>query len=366
MNRDTMTTKERMRAALAGQAVDRLPFWPKLFGAYQQARLAPFSDMSIRDLHRWIGSDQHDFSPLCTRERHHTSSSKVETTCNERSTIYHTPHGDTALRESWDAASQSWHPIAHPIHDLHTLQLMIKYYSDLSYEYDAEKHEAACARQRELGEDSFTGATIGESPLMHFIEYLAGVETAHLLLADYPQEVEALFSAMHAGLLHRSELEAAYSPADTLYFCENTSTTLISPAQFRQYCLPHLRDYGSIAHAANRTMTLHMCGHLKALLPDLATLPVDAFEAFTSPTLGNTTLLDGRTACPQTCLIGGTNAMLWLRTAQEIIAQLDADLSVLPHHRALVITSAGVMPPMTAPETIQTVCEWVQHYHAVM
>jgi len=32
---------------------------------------------------------------------------------------------------------------------------------------------------------------------------------------------------------------------------------------------------------------------------------VAAFEAFTSPTLGNTTLLDGRTACPDKCLIGG-------------------------------------------------------------
>jgi uroporphyrinogen-III decarboxylase len=145
---------------------------------------------------------------------------------------------------------------------------------------------------------------------------------------------------------------------------ENTSTTLISPQQYRKYCYRHISDYGHICQANGRTMALHMCGHLKLLLPTLATLPVQAFEAFTSPTLGNTTLEDGRTACPDKCLIGGTNAILWTRPAHEIIAQIEQDLDVLPHHRGIAITSAGVMPPLCKPETIQAVCAWVKQYPA--
>ena len=107
-----------------------------------------------------------------------------------------------------------------------------------------------------------------------------------------------------------------------------------------------------------------MCGHLKALLPDMARLPAQAFEAFTSPTLGDTSLLDGRTNCPDKCLIGGTNAMLWTHPADVIIGQIERDLDILPHHRGVVVTSAGVMPPLCAPETIKEVCAWVRQYPA--
>ena len=109
-----------------------------------------------------------------------------------------------------------------------------------------------------------------------------------------------------------------------------------------------------------------MCGHLKALLPDLAQIPAQAFEAFTSPTLGDTSLLDGRSACPHKCLIGGTNAMLWTKTAGKVISKIEDDLQELPHHRGLVVTSAGVMPPMCKPDTIKQVCEWVKEFPASM
>lgn len=362
MKTSTMTTKERFRAALLGQPVDRLAFWPKLFGAYEKARTGVFAGMTVPELHQWIGSDRHDFVPHCTREVRTITSQENIITPHEHRIIFRTPAGEAQLIELWDEASLSWHPVAHPITDYASLLLMIDFFSDMSFEFDADLQQHACKTQESYGDESFTGLSIGESPLMYFIEYLAGVEMAHFMLTDYPAEVAALFDAIHQGLLKRTEIETAHSPADTLYFTENTSTTLISPEQYRKYCLPYLHEYASITRAAGRPMTLHMCGHLKAILPDLATLPVEAFEAFTSPTLGNTTLLDGRLACPNICLIGGTNAMLWLRPANEIIAQLEHDLNQLPHHRRLVITSAGVMPPMTEPETIKSVCDWVKSY----
>jgi len=89
------------------------------------------------------------------------------------------------------------------------------------------------------------------------------------------------------------------------------------------------------------------------------------FEAFSSPPIGNTRLGDGRSACPDKCLIGGTNAVLWTKSAREIIADIERDLAALPHHRGLVITSGGVMPPLCEPETIRQVCEWLGQYPAV-
>ena len=56
--------------------------------------------------------------------------------------------------------------------------------------------------------------------------------------------------------------------------------------------------------------------------------------------------------------------MLWTQTTDEIIAEIEADLDVLPHHRGLVVTSAGVMPPLCKPETIKSVSDWVKEYKA--
>lgn len=109
-------------------------------------------------------------------------------------------------------------------------------------------------------------------------------------------------------------------------------------------------------------MVLHMCGTLKGMLPMLAELPVQAFEAFTSPPVGDTTYLDGRSICKDTCLIGGTNAALWIRPVPDIIAEMKRHLDELPHHRGIVVTSAGVMPSAATPEIIKEVCDWVKEY----
>ncbi|NQT18359.1 MAG: hypothetical protein HQ592_01550 [Planctomycetes bacterium] len=58
--------------------------------------------------------------------------------------------------------------------------------------------------------------------------------------------------------------------------------------------------------------------------------------------------------------------MLWMRPAEEIISKIEADLAILPHHRGICITSAGVMPPACRPKTIKAVCEWVKQYDARM
>jgi cellobiose phosphorylase len=73
---------------------------------------------------------------------------------------------------------------------------------------------------------------------------------------------------------------------------ENTSTTLLSPAIFERYCWRHLNDYGRLIREHGKHHVLHMCGHLKALLPRIGELPAVAIEAFTRPPVGNTTLAD--------------------------------------------------------------------------
>jgi hypothetical protein len=366
MAASSMTPRERWLHALRLEPVDRLPFWPKLNGAYPRAQPEPFGRMSLDALHAWIGSDNHVGIGACVRETRTRTAVEVVQAAGVQRTLYHTPYGDTELMCEFDDASQSWHPVRFPVRSVEDIRRMTALYEDVVVEFDAEAWAKSREQAERVGAHAGTHCGVGESALMHWVEWLAGVEQAHYLLSDCRAEVEALFRAIHRVLRRRTEILTERSPADMLYLTENTSTTLISPDQYRTYCFPAILEYAQIARAAGKPLLLHMCGHLKALLPDLARLPVAGFEAFTAPTLGNTTLLDGRSACPDKCLIGGTQAMLWTQPARAIIARLERDLGVLPHHRGLVITSAGVMPPRCRPETIREVCRWVQEYPARM
>jgi uroporphyrinogen-III decarboxylase len=359
-----MTPRQRWLAALRLEPVDRLPFWPKLDGAYVRAQRLPFQKMTVEAIHDWIGSDQHVWVGDGLRETRRCTSVETQQTAAGRRTVYRAPCGETEQVQLFDEATQSCHPVRFPVRSLEDVRLMTAIYEDVSVELDREAVAEAQRRVREIGEGALTATGIGESPLMYWIEWLAGVETAHYLLADHPGEVEALFAAMDRVLRRRAELLAETSPADVLYLIENTSTTLISPEQYRRHCLGHVGEYARIVQGAGRMLVLHMCGHLKALLPELRGIPARAFEAFTSPPVGNATLAEGRAACPNVCLIGGTNATLWLRSAKEIVARLGQDLGALPHHRGIVVTSGGMMPPMASPETVRSVCRWIRRYPA--
>lgn len=364
--RKQMTAKARWLAALRLQPVDRLPFWPKIFGAYPKVQAGKWQTATTLQLHEFVGSDRHEGVGGCVTEVRPNCRAEVTGNDVQRTTTWHTPKGSARMVQQYDAASDSWHPMEFPVKTAADIEIMRAWYADARVELDQAALEKSRAQQRAVGDAAVTHTTCGESPLMHLVEWLAGVENAHYLLADNTDAVEALFAEMHRVLLARTRILVEFSPIDILYFGENTSTTLISPAQYRRYCLVHLLEYATVAQKFQKPVVLHMCGHLKALLPDLAKLSVAGFEAFTSPTLGNTTLLDGRTGCPDKCLIGGTNATLWLEPAETIIATIKHDLDELPHHRGIVVTSAGVMPPACKPETIREVAEWVRSYPARM
>jgi len=359
-----MTPKQRWLAAVRMQELDRLPFWPKLDAAYAPAQAPRFCRMDLDSIHDWIGSDRHQGIPGCVREARKRTSVGVVTDGEIHRTIFTAGAGRTELVKKFDPPSRSWHPVEFPVRSLEHVRILTEVFADCTAQLDAEGLGRARQAASQIGPRAVTATCIGESPLMYWVEWLAGVENAHYFLADHRGEVEGLFQAIHALLSAKAEILCEHSPADLIYLSENTSTTLISPRQYRTYCLRHIGDYAEIGRRAGRHIVLHMCGHLKALLADLARLPVAAFEAFTTPTVGNTTLLDGRSACPDKCLIGGTNATLWTRSAGEIIDGIRRELDCLPHHRGLVVTSAGVMPPLCKPQTIRTVCEWVKTYPA--
>ncbi|NBB94847.1 MAG: hypothetical protein GVY16_03815 [Planctomycetes bacterium] len=126
---------------------------------------------------------------------------------------------------------------------------------------------------------------------------------------------------------------------------------------FEQYCMPHLHAYADLLHEHGRIAVHHMCGELNGLLELIDRLPADANEAFTTPPVGNATLADGRTRMPSKCLIGGTNAALWLRPVEEIVSTVADDLAACPNQRGTFLTSTGALPAPVFFEKARRVVE---------
>ena len=95
-----------------------------------------------------------------------------------------------------------------------------------------------------------------------------GLEHFYFLLHDHPDEMRKLI-----GSIHERELEAfhilANGPCETVILAENTSTYYISPDVYREFNMPHVRDFVDIAHDAGKIAIIHMCGHILNLLQDI-------------------------------------------------------------------------------------------------
>ena len=356
-----MTSRERLLAATNLAPVDRLPFWPKLDGAYFARYGERMGARSISDFHRILGTDEHVMAGGGYRlECPAGISLDTRETPSERVMTY-TVHGHSMVeRHVWDGPSCSWVPVQHPVETREDILRMTQFYEAARVVPDQEAIDRCHARFAQ-SPNALSGWVVGESPLMYFVEWTAGIAEAHFLLTDHQDEVEALFAAHQRLLLDTARFGIGHMRADLYYFIENTSTTLISPDQYARYCAPHIDEYGALFSAADKKLALHMCGHLRLLLPQLARSPAAAFEAFTSPTVGNVTMKDGRLALPGKCLMGGTNATTWLKPLPGVIAELEQALDGLDP-RGVILSSGGVMPPDCDPSVISGAVGWLNEH----
>jgi uroporphyrinogen-III decarboxylase len=284
----------------------------------------------------------------------------VEETNGRRVIRETTPDGTLTTAEAFAPSSHSWHPIEFPIKSRADLRAARHLLVGNRFEAPAEAVERAAERLRQVGDRGIVMTDMGISPLMHLIQHLIGPDATWYFLADFPDEMNELIGLMHEERLRFLRALLPACPYDYICSVENTSTTLLSPAIFERYCWRHLADYGRLIRERGKHHVLHMCGHLKALLPRMGELPAIAIEAYTRPPVGNTTLADRARLCPKTAVIGGTSAVLWLQPVEAICETIERDLAEAGTMRGVVLTSAGVMPPACPIEKIRQVGAFVR------
>ncbi len=356
---DTMTARERMLAAIHQREVDRFPVWLKM--ANNTWRTTQPDDVRAMDDVELLTAAGCDLllgnAVWADPSTPHATLRTVEDG-NITTRIWQTPDGPLTETIEFDPATRSRHPTKHPVETVEDLAAVRWLLRDRTWTVPAQRAAAARDRQQACEDlHALTMAGIGPGPLMNMVEELCGPVNCIYLMTDAPSLFAEVLDLLHADRMAQLRAILPASSCDTFWLTENTSTTLISPDIFRAHCMPHLTAYGDLVLEHDLIPVHHMCGTIDLLLEDIDSLPALVNEAFTTAPVGDTSLAAGRTRMPSKCLIGGTNATLWLSRPEDIVAAVAADLAACPNRRGIVLTSAGVLPPPVNLEKARTVVE---------
>lgn len=355
-----MTDKERWLHVIDGGTADRLLFWPKILGkSYLAGQQPPYCNMSLREIYDAAGCDMQIYLTPCCRLVYGDCSyeERVEEGVMYREFV--TPSGVLKGTLLYDPVSDSYSPQEQIVTSKRDIEILTYFFRQTHAEWDVYTCEENRKEYEELGDRGLCVSHVCESPLMDFLEWYAGIAEGQYMYFDYPEELDALFAEMQRVNCECMEIMCRYSPADVLYITENTSTTVISPGQFDEYCRGHLREYAQIAEKHGRRLIFHMCGQLGKILPMLTDIPNTGIEALSTPPLGNTTFAKARGYLPDKALIGGTCALTWLRDTESIIREIDGYLGELDDYRGIVVGTGGMIPPACTPDTLKRVREYI-------
>ena len=283
-----MTGRERLNAIVHRKPVDRLS-WSALVEENTLSNLPPdLRGLSAVDFYRHIGCDIIMLDGWATPHHFRAPEFKwpdgVEETCNNDGGLqtrdWRTGSGTLT------AAFRNGHPTKYPVDSLQAVGVYREMWEGARF-IEHDDTQVLAAIDEMIGDDGIVTRFWGISTIPRLLQFDMGLEHFYFLLHDHPNEIRKLI-----GSIHERELEAfhilANGPCEVITLVENTSTYYISPDVYREFNMPHVRDFVEIVHDAGKIAIIHMCGHILGLLPDIKKTGLDGVHALTPPPTGDT------------------------------------------------------------------------------
>jgi len=133
----------------------------------------------------------------------------------------------------------------------------------------------------------------------------------------HPDEFQALLGSMTR--LHRRQADiAAESPAEVIWFPDNVTGLIMSPARFEMYCAPIYEYACSVLRQAGKLSFAHYDGANLPIKDQIAAMDFDVMEAFTPPPMGEMTVAEARAAWPDKVLSLNFPGNLFRESAEVI------------------------------------------------
>jgi hypothetical protein len=289
-----MNGRERITNILHGKETDRVAWTTISDDMTRNGMPAEYKDVPILDFYRKIGCDIIQFGPYGMPEHSKPKypfeiiSNLLETTETRQDGSY--AHQRELRGHRLTQVVKNGHPIKYPVETKTDLSVLLEMWEACQINPVTDGcGESFDLTDKEVGEDGLFAPTLLPSPVQQLIENECGPENFYYLLNDYPALMEQTIGVMYGIRRIEYQFMAEKTPFELIIPVENTSTSLISPAIYREYTLPHMREYADIMHRSGKKAVIHMCGHLKNLLNEFKDADIDGIHALTTPTIGDCT-----------------------------------------------------------------------------
>ncbi|MHB0998717.1 MAG: uroporphyrinogen decarboxylase family protein [Armatimonadota bacterium] len=302
-----MTGRERLLNILDRKPVDKLAWTTLIDGPSRASMSEEVQAMSHVDFYRYVGCDILTLGAYGLQENEQPVPPYQIIYPNTQTEWDFQPDGTARQKRKtpWGvltAEFRNGHPTKYPVESLDDLRILEQIYLDLQYIGQKADYSPAL---NAIGDSGIFADAIAPSPVQQLIEMEMGLEGFYYMLDDHRQDVERLLDTMHTRRLQEYELLARGTDADVIIPMENTSTMLTSFDIYKRYSLPQVRDYVDTIHKYDKKAVVHMCGHLKALLPLIRDTGMDGANAVTPPPVGNTMYEDVLDVCGEDFIILG-------------------------------------------------------------
>lgn len=181
-------------------------------------------------------------------------------------------------------------------------------------------------------------------------------------LADGDRDLRRLFEVVHRHNVEVCKI-AAQSPLPVFQDGGATSTGMMSPAMYREFCVPCIKEHCDILHAGGKLKVDHSVGEpIVGILHDIPESGVDGIFGYRPTCEGNASIAEIRDAWGgRVCLMGGIDTDYLARCSPERVAEeATAFLDQLrPTDRVILSTSSATMPG-TPPENLRVISRHVR------
>jgi uroporphyrinogen-III decarboxylase len=321
-----LTGRERILAAIRGEARGRLPWTPRLdlwYRAHLRNRTLPekWVGASMWNIIRDVGGLIYYPNIPTWRERlwgvevAETVDGKVidadqpmalsfsgrdvwglgERWGKETVTEYRTPKGTVSTKHVWleemrSGGVQSPQLQEHIIKSVEDYPIVEYLLEHTEYLPDYQIIREVMA---EAGDDGIIIGGAGWSPIHSLMNDYIGYNDCFFHMADYPQEFERLLQVIKERTWEMKQI-AARSPAEILMVDCNWSDAITSPPIFKRYFVPILEELVDLMHSHGKLTSCHVDGDMQRLFEQFVETGVDIAEALAPQPLCNYTLAEAR------------------------------------------------------------------------
>jgi uroporphyrinogen-III decarboxylase len=318
---DQMSSKERLLAAIKGEETDRLPWSPFLaywwesnpdlweIGQYKYLKSLR-CDPLLRGSSWLFGVSQKNVS--------YTSKSEGNITY----TTTETPVGNLRSANTYVKEANTSFLTEHPVKTKEDMKILTYIIENTVITPNFTSFDDLA---KEVGDGGLAVPLMisqGKGSFQLMIEHYVGTEELNYMLADYPEEVENCLAVMWENSRKCADI-AVQSDAEAFIFWEDSSTSNVSPAQFKKYVMEEINYWGRKVHENGKYLLHHACGSLKGFMPIFKDMEIDMIESISPPPTGDIELWDAYDILKKSeksnpvGLIGGIEPVMLLTLPEE-------------------------------------------------